>query len=48
MFTASIGKIALRFGKFICITGATLVRAAAVYAPFAASALQITVNRGLE
>ena len=48
MFTALSGKIVLRFGKFTCITGGTLVRASAVYAPAAASAFQITVNRGLE
>ena len=48
MFTALSGKIVLRFGKFTCITGGTLVRGSAVYAPAAASAFQTTVNRGLE
>ena len=48
MFTASSGKIALRFGKFTCITGGRLVRATAVYAPVVASASQITLNRGPE
>jgi len=33
MFTSLSGKIVLRFGKFTCITGGTLVRASAVYAP---------------
>ena len=48
MLTASSGTIVLHFGKFICVTGGTLVRAAAVYAPVGASAFQITVSRRLE
>jgi hypothetical protein len=40
MFTASNGKIVLRFGKFTCITGGTLVSATAVYAPVVASVFQ--------